>query len=91
MDLGWFSHEAPFEFDIHDFRYAKGAKRFWGGTPSVLPYMLAVASLQQLRAFGDSQIYQHNQRLGQGILDCALSHELKVVTPNISGERSALW
>ncbi|WP_335902216.1 aminotransferase class V-fold PLP-dependent enzyme [Shewanella algae] len=88
VDLGWFSHEAPFEFDIHDFRYAKGAKRFWGGTPSVLPYMLAAASLQQLRAFGDGQIYQHNQRLGQGILDCALSHELKVVTPNISGERS---
>ncbi|QXP36821.1 aminotransferase class V-fold PLP-dependent enzyme [Shewanella algae] len=37
VDLGWFSHEAPFEFDIHDFRYAKGAKRFWGAR---LPYCL---------------------------------------------------
>ena len=36
-DVGWFSHENPFEFDIHDFRYTDTALRFWGGTPSDCP------------------------------------------------------
>jgi kynureninase len=36
-DVGWFSHENPFEFDIHDFRYAGDALRFWGG-PVVLNF-----------------------------------------------------
>ena len=39
LDVGWFSHEDPFAFDIHNFRYASDARRFWGGTPSVAPFM----------------------------------------------------
>src|SRR6185369_14489602 len=30
-DVGWFSHENPFEFDLKNFRYAPDARRFWGG------------------------------------------------------------
>ena len=33
IDVGWFSHDDPFEFDIHRFRYATDSLRFWGGTP----------------------------------------------------------
>ncbi|WP_201746384.1 aminotransferase class V-fold PLP-dependent enzyme [Veronia nyctiphanis] len=36
-DVGWFSHENPFEFNIHDFRYHESALKFWGGTPQSLP------------------------------------------------------
>ena len=43
-DVGWFSHENPFEFDIHDFRYHQSALKFWGGTPSVAPFAIAVAT-----------------------------------------------
>lgn len=32
-DVGWFSHDNPFEFDIHNFRYNASALKFWGGTP----------------------------------------------------------
>lgn len=63
LDVGWFSHEAPFEFDIHDFRYAEGAKRFWGGTPSVAPFAAARAGLDVIGAMGVDAIYAHNQAL----------------------------
>lgn len=44
-DVGWFSHENPFEFDIHHFSYHHSALKFWGGTPSVAPYILASHSI----------------------------------------------
>ena len=60
-DVGWFSHERPFEFDIHDFRYHPTALRFWGGTPSVAPYALAAHSIRYLTAVGIDNIRRHNQ------------------------------
>lgn len=46
IDVGWFSHENPFEMDIHNFKYAPDALRFWGGTPSPAPFTAALHSLQ---------------------------------------------
>ena len=69
MDVGWFSHEAPFEFDIHDFRYAEGAMRFWGGTPSVASYAMAAAGFEILAEVGVETIFAHNQRLLSRLID----------------------
>ena len=63
VDVGWFSHEAPFEFDIREFRYAPGAKRFWGGTPSIWPYVVADAGVRLLLKIGLAQVHRHNQAL----------------------------
>lgn len=30
IDVGWFSHENPFAFDVRDFRYAPDARHFLG-------------------------------------------------------------
>ncbi|MEQ8935801.1 MAG: aminotransferase class V-fold PLP-dependent enzyme, partial [Amphiplicatus sp.] len=68
-DVGWFSHEAPFEFDIHDFRYADGAMRFWGGTPSVAPYAAAAAGFKILAETSIETIFAHNQRLLSRLID----------------------
>lgn len=62
-DVGWFSHENPFEFDLHDFRYAEGAARYWGGTPSVAPYAAAAAGFEALAGFGVEAIFAHDQAL----------------------------
>ena len=62
-DVGWFSHQDPFEMDIHSFRYADDARRFWGGTPSVAPFVIAAASLRHLHALGVAAIHAHNRRL----------------------------
>jgi selenocysteine lyase/cysteine desulfurase len=63
VDTGWFSHADPFAFDIHDFRPAGDARRFWGGTPSVAPFVLAACALEMLLGIGVGVIHAHNQEL----------------------------
>jgi len=63
LDVGWFSHANPFEFDIHNFEYAQGADRFTGGTASVAPLAGACAAHEILNARGVSDIYAYNQAL----------------------------
>jgi selenocysteine lyase/cysteine desulfurase len=69
VDVGWFSHENPFEFDIHNFRYAESVLRFWGGTPSVIPYVVAANSIALIADIGIDTICAHNQALNQRVLD----------------------
>ena len=63
LDVGWFSHEDPFEFDIHHFDYAQGAARFAGGTPSVAPFAGARAGHDILNSLGTEAVYAYNQKL----------------------------
>jgi len=69
FDVGWFSHENPFEFDIHNFNYADSALRFWGGTPSVIPYVIAVNSINQMYDIGIKNVRAHNVKLVRKIID----------------------
>lgn len=62
-DVGWFSHKNPFELDVHNFEYAEGAQRFWGGTPSVAPYIVATSALSLIASIGVSDIFAHNRKL----------------------------
>ncbi len=69
VDVGWWSHADPFEFDIHNFNYAEGVLRFWGGTPSVLPYVVAANSIALINEISVNTIRQHNLKLNQRVLD----------------------
>ncbi len=69
IDVGWFSHKNPFEFDINNFDYADSTARFWGGTPSVIPYVVARNSIETIAKLGVATLLQHNQRLSQKIMD----------------------
>lgn len=62
-DVGWFSHANPFEFDIHHFEYHATALRFWGGTPSVFPYVCAAHSIDAILNIGVDTIREHNWRM----------------------------
>lgn len=62
-DVGWFSHAEPFEFDIHHWQPAPDARRLWGGTPDVVPFVLAGESLRLLAAAGVAAIRAHNLML----------------------------
>ena len=68
-DVGWFSHADPFEFDIHRFRYAEDALRFWGGTPAVLPYAVAANSIETMNEIGIERVRAHSLELTQAIVD----------------------
>ncbi|QHJ11933.1 Kynureninase [Paraglaciecola mesophila] len=74
--LGWFSHQDPFEFNIEHFAYAQDAKRFWGGTPNILPYASALVGLQQINQIGQQTIYEHSKSLQNIVLAQAEQHLL---------------
>ena len=57
----WFSHENPFEMDIDRFRYAPDAMRFFGGTPSPAPYVLANAAMDLWDQIGLSTAHERIQ------------------------------
>lgn len=63
IDVGWFSHASPYEFDIHNFEYADGAARFTGGTPSFGPLAGALPGQDIIRGCGVSAIEAHVQDL----------------------------
>jgi len=77
-DVGWFSHENPFEFDIHNFRYHDSALKFWGGTPSIAPYAIATHSINYFTKIGLKNIRKHNQLL---IEKTANALDLEFVSP----------
>lgn len=79
VDVGWFSHQNPFEFNIHHFEYADNSARFWGGTPSVLPYVVASNSINLIANIGVETIREHNQRLTRSIIESI--NPAFVVTP----------
>lgn len=69
LDVGWFSHADPFEFDIHHFEYAPGAARYTGGTPSIAPLAGACAAHEIIAARGVDTISDYNQALLQRLID----------------------
>lgn len=69
VDVGWFSHADPFEFDIHHYEPAADARRFWGGTPDVAAFVIAAQSLRELQAIGVETILAHNRALIDALRD----------------------
>jgi len=68
-DVGWFSHADPFEFDIHHFRHADDALRFWGGSPTVLPFVVAAHSIDVITRIGVDAIRRHNLTMIDRVID----------------------
>jgi len=87
LDVGWFSHARPFELDIDHFEYAADAHRFWGGTPSVLPFAVATVGLELSDALGTTRIRTHNLSATRRLRDAALAAGLAIRTPIDDDER----
>lgn len=83
VDVGWFSHRNPFEFDINNFEYATSSAKFWGGTPSILPYVVATNSIQTMCEIGIDKIRAHNKRLAKKLIEHV--HPQSVVSPTVPG------
>lgn len=87
MDVGWFSHENPFEMKIDDFRYASDAMKFFGGTPSPAPIATANAAIDLWNEIGLETAHQ--------IIDMSLTSltqnipDDSLVSPRESGKRGA--
>ena len=88
-DVGWFSHADPFEFDIHRFRYAESALRFWGGTPAVLPYAVAATSIETMLEIGIERNIEDITRDAHQILVPEQSPHVAVIDSGIEHVLSA--
>lgn len=86
-DVGWFSHQSPFEFDINNFEYHKGALRFWGGTPSVAPYCIASNGIQVMHDIGIDTIRAHNELLTQALINGVKENGHQLNTPEQANQR----
>lgn len=87
VDVGWFSHARPFELDIHRFEYAADGGRFWGGTPSVLPFAVATEGLRLIEEIGIDRIRAHSLALTRRIAEAASAGGLAVNTPLLDERR----
>lgn len=87
VDVGWFSHENPFEMDISRFRYADDAMRFFGGTPSPAPLVCANAAMSVWERLDmrrvQARIQNHLDRL------CNVVPQASLVSPQRSVARGA--
>ncbi len=61
VDVGWFSHQNPFEFDGEHFAYNQSALKFWGGTPTVAPFVIAGFAIEQVNKLGIETISTINK------------------------------
>jgi len=85
IDVGWFSHENPFEMDIERFRYAEDAMRFFGGTPSPAPFVLGLNAIQLWQDIGLGVVHRFiDAKLAA--LYKAFPHEI-IASPTTSGPR----
>lgn len=85
VERGWFSHLDPFEMDIGHFLFAPDARRFWGGTPVIAPYVSALEGLRVVREIGVETIREHNLRLQRGFLDALSGTGIVVPVPGECG------
>jgi selenocysteine lyase/cysteine desulfurase len=87
LDVGWFSHDNPFEMDIENFRYAKDAMKYFGGTPSVAPIVTANAAFELWDIIGMDKAFKQIQNL----LDKVRSEidDQYLVSPEQTGARGA--
>jgi len=86
-DVGWFGHQAPFDFSFDAIDYAPGAARFTGGTPGVPAAYAAAAGYQAILDVGISRVRERSVSLTQPLLESALEHGWTVRSPYAPEQR----
>ena len=87
---GWFSHEAPFAFELDRIRYRKDAMRYMGGTPSVPALYSSAPGRKIVREIGVERIRAKSKRQIALLVDLAQRQGLKVNTPRDPERRGGM-
>jgi selenocysteine lyase/cysteine desulfurase len=84
---GWFSQEDIFSWALDSFAYARDARRFGHGTPSILPYAACLPALEWIGAQDPVALLAHNRRLTELLVDAGVALGLAMVSPRRADER----
>jgi len=78
---GWFGQENPFAFDVHNFIYAKDARRFDSGTPPVPTAYIARGGMEIINTVGVENIYHWTNLLSEHCIRGAMARDLEIASP----------
>ena len=87
---GWFSHEAPFAFELDRIRYRKDAMRYMGGTPSVPALYSSAPGRKIVREIGVDRIRAKSKRQIALLVELAGDQGLKINTPRDPERRGGM-
>lgn len=87
---GWFGMKNIFAENIEDLIPATSSQCFLDGTPSLLPVMLAISSINKLVNIGIPAIYNHNQECLANVMNFIKVHfNFEIISPENILERGA--
>lgn len=84
---GWFSQENIFSWDLGAFDYARDARRFDHGTPSVLACAGSVPALRWNAAQDRAALLAHNRALANAVIEAAPSFGMALASPDDEDRR----
>ena len=84
---GWFSQENIFSWALDSFAYARDARRFDSGTPSILPFAACLPALEWIGGQDPMDLLAHNRRLVEVLVDGCGALGLEIVSPRRADER----
>jgi selenocysteine lyase/cysteine desulfurase len=84
---GWFSQENIFSWALDSFSYARDARRFDHGTPSILPFAACLPALDWMAQQDPMALLAHNRRLVEVIVDGGAALGLELASPRRADER----
>ncbi|HEU4778905.1 MAG TPA: aminotransferase class V-fold PLP-dependent enzyme [Steroidobacteraceae bacterium] len=84
---GWFSQENPFSWALDSFAYARDARRFDHGTPSILACAACVPALEWHARQNVAELQAHNRRLVEAVVEGCVALGLKLVSPEAAAQR----
>lgn len=84
---GWFSQENIFAWALDGFEYARDARRFDHGTPSIMACAACVPALEWHALQDRAALAAHNRSLVEAIIDAAPALGLDLVSPSNAAER----
>jgi selenocysteine lyase/cysteine desulfurase len=84
---GWFSQENAFSWSLDSFSYARDARRFDHGTPSILACAACLPALAWHAGQDATALLSHNRRLVEMLVDAGPTLGLELASPIRAEER----
>jgi selenocysteine lyase/cysteine desulfurase len=84
---GWFSQENIFSWALDAFEYARDARRFDHGTPSILSCVACLPALEWIGSQDPVALLAHNRRLVERLVEAGAALGLTLASPRRAEDR----